>query len=353
MKHPFLALAALLAAGSAAAQSNVQVYGMMDAGIEYLTNTGPTKDNVWKVTSGAMNTSRWGIRGSEDLGGGLKAVFNLEGGIFLDSGAQDGVLFKRAALVGLDGAAGSVLVGHGFTTVYDFMAAYDPMGYSPNYSWVLAGSATGASKYGMGSIFDNMIKYQGKAGAFKFGATYALGEQAEGQASSRKFAVGGAYADGPLGLVLTYERINGNIVAATGKRDETAALHLAGSYTAGDFKTIFGARDYKLEAGKAATPELQSRLYWAGLAYKLTPAATIIGAAYYQDIRNVAANADGDPLMLVVRAKYAMSKRTDLYTTIGHVSSSNGKGTGLSRDEANCGCTTSQNGFTAGIQHRF
>jgi predicted porin len=57
-----------------------------------------------RVISGGMNTSRWGLRGSEDLGGGLKAVFNLEGGILMDTGAQDGALFKRQANVGLEGA---------------------------------------------------------------------------------------------------------------------------------------------------------------------------------------------------------------------------------------------------------
>jgi predicted porin len=347
------AIASAFAANSAFAQSNVQVYGLMDAGVEYLTKAGANKSNMWKVTSGGLNTSRWGIRGSEDLGGGTKALFNLEGGIFLDTGTQDGVLFKRAAVVGLENAYGSVLIGHAFTTVYDFMIAYDPMSYSPNYSWVLAGSATGVSKYGITSSFDNLVKYQGKFGDFKIGATMGLGEQAEGQASSRKFALGGNYASGPMGLVVTYERINGNMVAPTGNRDATKAIHLAGSYVIGDYKAIIGARDYKLAAGKPATAELQARTYWAGLAYKLTPAATIIGAAYYQDVRNVAPNQDADPLMIVLRAKYAMSVRTDLYTTIGHVKSENGKGTGLSRDEASCGCVTSQNGVTVGIQHRF
>jgi predicted porin len=353
MKHPLLALAAALVASSAAAQSSVQVYGLMDAGVEYLTNAGTNKSNMWKVTSGGMNTSRWGIRGAEDLGGGTRAVFNLEGGIFLDTGAQDGVLFKRAAVVGLENGGNSVLIGHAFTTVYDFLIAYDPMGYSPNYSWVLAGNATGTSKFGMTSSFDNLVKYQGKFGDFKFGATMGLGEQAEGSASGRKYAVGANYAANGMGVVLTYERINGNLVPVTFRRDETKALHLAASYTIGDYKAILGARDYKLAAGKANTAELQARTYWAGLAYKLTPEATIIGAAYYQDVRNVAPNADADPLMWVLRGKYAMSMRTDLYTTIGRVKSKNGKATGLSRDEANCGCVTSQEGLTVGIQHRF
>lgn len=355
MKQSILALAAVLAAGSAAAQSasgsSVQVYGLMDAGVEYLSNANAAKNSVWKVQSGGMNTSRWGLRGSEDLGGGTRAIYNLEGGIFLDTGAQDGVLFKRAAVVGLENGYGSLVAGRAFTTAYDFLSVFDPMGYSPSYSWILAGSATGVSKYGMTTSFDNLVKYQGKFGKFKVGATLGLGEQPDASASSRKYVLGAVYTDGALGVAATFEQVNGNTVAATGRRDETRALHVAGSYTAGDFKTTLGLRDYQLESGKAATAELKARLYWAGLAYKLTPAVTLIGAAYYQDIRNLAPGADADPLMLVVRAKYAMSKRTDLYSTLGRVRGRHDKLVGLSRDEAGFGDT--QTGIAAGIQHRF
>ncbi len=355
MKQPLLALAAVLVAGSAGAQtasgSSVQIYGLMDAGVEYLSNADANKHHISKVTSGGMNTSRWGVRGSEDLGGGLKAIYNLEGGIFLDTGAQDGVLFKRAALVGLERSYGSLVAGHGFTTVYDFLGAFDPMGYSPSYSWILAGSATGVSKYGMTTAFDNLIKYTGKFGPVKVGATVGLGEQPDGAANSRKYALGAVYAYEALALVGTWEQINGNTVIATGNRDETRALHLAGSYTAGDAKIIVGARDHRLVAGKAATADVKARLYWAGLAYKVTPQVTLTGALYFQDIRNVAPNTDADPRMLVLRAKYAMSPRTDLYTTLGRVNGKHGKAVGLSRDDVAFG--TNQTGLIAGIQHRF
>jgi predicted porin len=114
MKKSPLAIAAMAlfaAAGSASAQSNVQVYGLLDVGMETANNQTPTGGSMTRVISGGMNTSRWGLRGSEDLGGGLKAVFNLEGGILMDTGAQDGALFKRQANVGLEGAYGRVVIG--------------------------------------------------------------------------------------------------------------------------------------------------------------------------------------------------------------------------------------------------
>src|SRR4051812_31402134 len=91
-------LAALASAGAAHAQSNVQLYGLIDAGVDYTTNANAAKDSMTRVISGGKNTSRWGIRGTEDLGGGLKALVNLEGGILLDTGNSDGVLFKRQAI---------------------------------------------------------------------------------------------------------------------------------------------------------------------------------------------------------------------------------------------------------------
>jgi predicted porin len=356
MKHPILALAAaaaMVAATGAQAQSasNVSIYGLVDAGLEYTSNANAAKDSVTRVTSGGMNTSRWGFRGTEDLGGGLAATFNLEGGILLDTGAQDGVLFKRQANVGLQGAFGKVVVGRSFTTAYDFMLPFDPMGYSANYSWVTSGNATGASKYGMSTAFDNLVKYQGQFGDFKVGATVGFGEQAGSSADSAKLVLGAAYARGPLSFASTYERINGNTVAASGNRAETSALHLAGAYDAGAFKVSAGMRQYKLEAATAATADVAANTYWTGLNYRATPALTLSGAVYYQDVRKVAAGADADPVMYVARAKYALSKRTDLYATLGHAKARHGKLVGLSRDEA--GFDNKQTGMVAGIQHRF
>ncbi|MFZ3287641.1 MAG: porin [Telluria sp.] len=355
MKQALFALTAATFACTAGAQapasSNVSVYGLLDAGVQYTTNADSAKGGATRVVSGGMNASRWGVRGTEDLGGGVKAVFNLEGGILLDTGSADGVLFKRQAYVGLENRFGRVVLGRSFTTVYDFMLAFDPMGYAPSYSWVLAGSATGANKYGMTPSFDNLVKYQGQFGDFKVGATVGLGEQPGASANSAKYALGGVYAHGPLSLAATFERINGNTVVATGQRDETNAAHLAGAFSAGDYKIYAGMRGFKLASGKAATAELRANTYWSGVAYKAMPALTLTGAVYYQDIRNVAAGADADPVMLVVRARYALSKRTDVYTTFGHVKGSHGKLVGLSRDEA--GFDTEQTGLTVGIQHRF
>lgn len=353
MKHKSLALAvlaALSATGYAHAQTNVQVYGLMDAGVEYLTNADAKGNSMTRVVSGGKNTSRWGFKGQEDLGGGLKAVFGLEGGVFMDTGAQDGALFKRQAYVGLDGSFGRVVLGRSFTTVYDFVIKYDPMGFAPNYSWATSASATGPSKYGMTTAFDNLIKYSGKTGNFVYGATVGLGEQPGSAADSRKYAVAGAYEANGLGVMASYESVNGNTVAATGNRDQTTAYHLAADYKTSDWRFSVGMRDYKLVAGKAATPDVRADTYWAGVSRYIGP-WTMTGAVYHVNVKNVPAGKDADPTMYVLRGMYALSKRTDLYLAAAHVSGKNGQLVGLSRDDAAFG--TSQTGITTGIQHRF
>ncbi|KQV54455.1 MULTISPECIES: porin [unclassified Duganella] len=339
---------------SAHAQSNVQVYGLLDMGVDISNNAQAGGGSVTHVSSGGMNTSRWGIKGSEDLGGGLKAVFQLESGILMDTGAQDGNLFKRQANVGLEGNWGRVILGRSFTSVYDTVIRFDPMGFAPYYSWATGGSATLPSKYGMTTGFDNLIKYSGKTGDWNYGFSYGMGEQQGAGASSAdsaKYAGAVSYQSESLGAMFTAERINGNNVVATGNRDETTAYHLGGYYATGDFKFWLGGRTYKLVAGKAATADVKGNTLWAGVAYKPQPNVTITGAVYHIDQRNLAAGKDADPTMYVLRYRYAASKRTDLYATVGYTKGKHDQLVGLSRDDAAFG--DSQHGVMVGIQHRF
>lgn len=342
----------LAAHTSANAQSNVQVYGLLDLGVDIASDSKPGGGTVSRVSSGGMNTSRLGFKGSEDLGGGLKAVFQLESGIIMDTGAQDGNLFKRQANIGLEGKYGKLLLGRSFTSVYDTVIRFDPMGFAPFYSWATGGSATLASKYGMTTGFDNLIKYSGSNGDLKYGFSYGLGEQQGGSgADSAKWAGAVSYQSENLGAMATLERINGNTVAVTGRRDETTAIHLGGYYQSGPYKVWVGGRGYKLESGKAGVVDVKGNTYWTGVAYKVQPNATLTGAVYYLDVRNVAAGKDADPVMVVLRYRYHASKRTDLYATVGYTKAQHGQLVGLSRDDAGFG--DSQHGLMVGMQHRF
>lgn len=113
MKKTLLAFGALAAfSGAANAQSNVTLFGIVDAGVTYVNNDGGSKSV--KLGSGNLQGSRWGLTGSEDLGGGTKAIFVLENGFSLNNGTlgQGGRMFGRQAYAGLSSAtAGTSPVG--------------------------------------------------------------------------------------------------------------------------------------------------------------------------------------------------------------------------------------------------
>lgn len=352
MKHSALALAVLAALSlnhCALAQGSVQVYGLIDAGVEYLNHAGPDGDKMVRVISGGKNTSRWGMRGSEELGGGLKAIWQLEGGILMDTGASDGAVFKRQAWVGLDGALGRLVIGRSFTTTYELAIKFDPLGFAPNYSWATGASATGPSKYGMTTQFDNLVKYTGKSGGFTYGATLGLGERAGGLAEGRKLAVGGSWFGDGLGLMASYEQINGTQVAGVPARDETTAYHLAADYRSGKWRYTAGMRGYRLDAGRADA-DLRADTYWGGVT-RTIDAVTLTGAVYHVDTKDVPRLEDADPTLFVLRGMLALSKRTDLYLSLAHAKADHGQLVGLSRDDPGFGST--QTGITAGMQHRF
>lgn len=352
MQKSILALAVLAALSPhpASAQDSVQVYGLLDAGVESVNHAGPDGGSLVRVVSGGKNTSRWGLRGSEDLGKGLKAVFNLEGGILMDSGAADGALFKRQAYVGLDGAFGRLVVGRSFTTTYDLVIKFDPMGFAPNYSWATGGGATGPSKYGMTTSFDNLVKYRGTSGGFTYGASIGLGEQGGSGLDGRKLALGGSWSGDALALMAAWEQVNGNASPVTGNRDRTRAFHLAADYKTGQWRASAGMRGYRLEAGSAALADLRGDTYWGGLS-RVAGKLTLTGAVYHIDTKNLPAAQDADPTMFVVRGMLALSKRTDLYLSAAHARAREGQLVSLSRDDPGFG--TRQRGVTAGIQHRF
>ncbi|MBC3930710.1 porin [Undibacterium sp. CY22W] len=343
------ALLCLAAAGQAQAQTNVSIYGLIDANVSYNNAGDASGGKQFKVNSGGMNTSRFGFRGTEDLGNGLKAVFQLEGGVILDTGASDGDLFGRQANVGLQGDFGRIVGGRSYSTSYDFILPFDPMGYAPQYSWATSAGATGARKDGLLTTASNLLKYQYDGQGYKLGATYAFGETAGNTSAGAKYVLGASAFDGPWAVVGTYEQ-NNAALAANGQYDQSKAFQLAGTYSVGEVKTFVGYRNYKKSLASGAA-EQQSDMLWLGVSYGFAPNWNLTGAYYTQNIKNVAAGKDADPSLLSVRVKYAFSKRTDLYVAAGYAKAKNGQLTGVSRDDA--GFANSQSSGTVGIQHRF
>jgi predicted porin len=225
MKKTILAAAAL---GSfsivAQAQSSVTLYGLLDAGITYAnkvaTSTG--HDSLVKYGDGVASGSRWGLRGTEDLGGGLKAIFVLESGFSTGDGTsgQGGALFGRQAFVGLakDGI-GSVTFGRQYSFSTDYIGA--------NYTM---GSQTPAGNYAYhindldqltSSRINNAVKFSSANFAgLTFGAMYGFSNSTQfagtptttagtttTQGSSSTYSFGANYANGPFGIGAAYTNI--------------------------------------------------------------------------------------------------------------------------------------------------
>lgn len=199
MKKSMIALAVMAAAGAASAQSSVQMYGIADAwfgSAKVKASVGGESESLsqTKLDSGGVSDSRWGLKGSEDLGGGLKANFQLEQGFALDTGKADSG-FNREATVGVSGGFGAVTLGKTAT-------AYDDIRGTANNTFDANVSATKSTWVAYAARANNTIKYVTPAfGGFSGGVSYAFGEDKAANAnkkSSETWALNAQYATGPL-----------------------------------------------------------------------------------------------------------------------------------------------------------
>lgn len=361
------AVGAAMAATGAYAQSTVTLYGIVDAGIEYQNNQPGGSHSVTRITSGNMSGSRWGLRGVEDLGGGLKGVFVLESGFTVDDGksAQGGRLFGRQAYVGVQSPYGGVTLGRQQTPLYEFGLKYDPMGISTNYS-IIAQDASLTSRA------DNSIKYAGTFNGVTAIAMYSFGSNTGGGAAGevpgsfkvgQEYSASVGYTAGPLSVGAAYDEINPGLAASGALKDaKIRRATVASTYSFGPAKMYAGYRWAKALDGATLPGNLGannlSNLYWLGLGYNLTPAFSLTGAAYYQDFKGTGA----DPWLFVASADYTLSKRTDAYLNLAYAKNKDGSNLGVTSGGAGAiggtGFGTvngSENQFGAvlGIRHRF
>lgn len=347
-----LAAAAAIAmfAMGAQAQSSVTLYGVADVGIEYLNRTAGDHSNVRMQSGNGITTgSWWGVRGTEDLGGGLKGIFVLESGFNLDTGAQtDSRLFNRQAFVGVQGRFGALMLGRQQTPIYDFTLAFDPMAASAQYSILNLDPA-------MASRADNAIQYKGTFGGLTAAALYSFGYDSTNGAGigggevpgnykkGRQYAASLRYTTGPFDVGVVYDLRQPD----THVKNQRASV--GGSYAFGPAKVFAGYRWENLSgAGEAFR---RSNMYWVGLGYQATPALMLKGAVYYNDYARTSA----DPMVFVATADYAFSRRTSAYLDLGYAWNRTSKGVSshasLSSDNIRAG--DSQFGAMVGVRHRF
>lgn len=332
------------------AQTNVQLYGIVDAGVEYVDKVrtggvGSTTESVVRVQSGSASSSRFGIRGREDLGDGISAVVALESGISIDSGTlgQGGRLFGRHAYVGVNHKSlGEVQFGRQASTVYDYGLLYDPLAGTRYSAYVFDAPYAGRA--------DNAVKYVGKFAGLNIGAQYSLGYDsliAGGSEVPGAFRVGKemgmhlSYAAGPVQVGVLYNRQNGTSVAT--QRNTTERMTVGGTYSFAPVK-LFAS--YQRLSSDTPVTSRDTDLYWVGTQYSSAGAFTLTGVLYFNDPDGSA----NKSTMLTLLASYALSKRTDLYSEIAFMKNQDAAMLGMA-GAVNPG--DRQGGAIVGIRHRF
>lgn len=347
-------LCAVLASTCVAAQtSSVTLYGIVDLGARHgsglTAGNAPSPESTSSLGSGIHTTSRWGLRGTEDLGGGAKALFQLESGINADAGtsANASKYFDRASWVALQKDWGTLALGRQTTTLADAISPVDPLGmrfagFNPNIG------VTALSQHGLGIQFgsagatsgsyrlDNALKFTGRWGGLTARAMWGLGEVAAHSGALSSRGLGLAYAARGFtlsGAFQTFKDVN--------QRTLDGAT-LGAAYQWGSVRLAANAGRNKAET--AADKHTVQRVLSAGATWSVTPQADLT-AAYYKVDRTRTGAADDGYGRLVAFAEYKLSRRTKVYAELDNTRWRNGFQGAANKARAT--------GLSAGVVHAF
>jgi predicted porin len=367
---------------AAHAQSSVTLYGVIDAGMTYTSNIGGK--SAWQQTSGGIDQSRFGLKGSEDLGNGLKAIFTLESGFNLNNGryANNGNEFNRQSFVGLSSNYGTVTLGRQYDAEQDFLAPLSATGSWGGTSFAHYGNFDNLNTNGATAV-NNSIKFtSANYGGFTFGGTYGFSNQAGGFGNNRQYSLGAAYQFQGLRVAAAYAQLNnplaGNGGASDGSNFGAGANAIATLANGGVAATIgnFRQRTYGVGASYAFGPAqvgavwTQARLdaaqaqasvrednYEVNAKYNLTPALGL-GVAYtFTDNRGFVTGVNvGERVHQIgAQADYALSKRTDVYAQVVYAHTSARAGASIYNGSfgSNVSSSDNQTAATVGLRHRF
>lgn len=373
MKKTLLALAALAATSAAFAQSSVTLYGVVDVSVERVKGD----HQVNRVSSSNLATSRLGFKGTEDIGGGLKANFALESAVNADTGAQGNArFFDRAAWAGLSGGAGEIRLGRQDSSIGALAGDTSILGGQAYDDLKITGSRA-AGKY---RRVDNAVTYilptvlQGVTAQIQY-STAAVGYSAAGAIDTavtgaestghagKSYGLSVKYAGGPViaGLGYLTATDENTAAAATGDQRGNAVL-VYGGYDLGVAKVIgYFDSESKLDVTVPATTALK-RFTLYGLKAVVPVSADLTVTAGVSKAKNLAGKvaSNDDAVITAVKAVYKLSKRTSVYAIGTLVNNEGAAGVGIDKYNAttNPGGIALSNdriagGIAAGVSHAF
>jgi len=355
MKKLMIASAAALACMGASAQSSVTLFGIVDANVGYV-DADAGDSSRFGLGGHGRSTSRFGIRGSEDLGGGLKANFWLEGELNVDDGdgQASGLNFRRTAIVGLSGDFGEVRLGRDLLPSFVGTAIYDiwnttGIGYYRGWNRWITGTVDPDDN---GIRADNLIVWRSpNYNGFRASFGYAFDEKRMSAGSSNNVGryFGGylRYAEGPLSVSITGAQQKTGTATVSGDRDE---FSIGGQYDLGTAKigTILMQTRYKPDVGTSA--KFNSYGFNAVIPVGGDGAVNLSYALYDQKA------IDSKSHHFAAGYDYFLSKRTTLYGIVAHMQNKDNAGLGLSARGVYTGgvaADDSQTGVQVGIRHSF
>jgi len=325
MKKTLVALAALAVVGAASAQSTVTIYGRLDAGYSNNTTTTTTVAGVSTdakangINNNGLATSYWGMRGSEDLGGGLRANFNLETDVGIDTGAV-GAGFNRISTLGVSGNFGSVMVGRFYTPLFLTTLASDVFGAGGAYTVNLFPDAIRSSDAfwyttpNMGGFSATLM-----LGRNDNSAPAVAGTPPSVDATTGVTGLSASYAAGPLyvgGALSKTESTTGAVKA------ENTGSALSATYDFGAAKLFAGHIRGKTTADLTISTFTEQTETNLGLSVPMGAATFMLAyGRNTKDVTTAGVMVGQTGTDVVAGVTYDLSKRTALYFKTGRVNS--------------------------------
>ncbi|MGS0743410.1 porin [Glaciimonas sp. GG7] len=371
MKKSLIALAVLSAtAGLVQAQSSVNIYGIVDTGITYSNNIekedGTGTGSKFSMNSGVIQGSRIGFKGTEDLGSGLSAIFQIESGFDNSTGGgAQGKFFNRKSVVGLSGGFGTVLFGNQ-TDMLDDAGALTS---NQDFGSIVSKTTHNLNRLG-GARVSNSIRYNTpEMKGFTGSVIYGLGEQAGKVSAGQSFGLGGIYKNDALALYAGYfqskfgknpsDSLVGQLVALGEYEgvdlpaDGTTAaktLSLGGSYEAGP------ARIYSNWSRVKVPTVGRQDVYEIGTDYALSAPLHLLASVqhvrYTSELDSSSKKPNTNQLNLGV--DYFLTKRTDVYGFLSYAKGSHESPVGVWDDAATKpNGSSKQTSMSVGIRHKF
>ena len=361
MKKTLIAIAALATVGTAAAQSAVTLYGRIDTNYGWsratTTKANGTKERKTSIglnpdgkRKGNLSTSRWGLKGQEDIGNGLSAVFNIEAGFNSGTGAFLDGGFARRSVVGLKGSFGQVVLGRDYTPVDSIAGG--------NYQ------ADGLDLLALGyTRRANGIHYSGKFSGIGVQAFAGTKGNDDGiiqtkvndvKTTKTAIGLGVSYADGPFAAGVAVQTFNNKVTGSRNNRTTEYAVGASYDFTAAKlYAHYMGIKKTDTKAanqiGIGIEAPVSALTLGAEYAYNWGKTASFVGVVdnantAFGALANNKDKAKGHNFAL--QARYAMSKRTDLYARAARYSAI--KGSGVTAKSK-----TNSDLVTVGIRHKF